>query len=126
MAKRLRLQPLLDLQMRLGNQVINWGESVFIQGVNQFNPIDVPAARRAGIADASRAAAASAPRNGDIAPSLASVEANLTPLYTRSPKETPTPSGKGSGYDPLPPGGPMKISPPPLARAAVVAASSSA
>lgn len=37
-----------DLQMRLGNQVINWGESVFIQGVNQFNPIDVPAARRAG------------------------------------------------------------------------------
>jgi hypothetical protein len=37
-----------DLQVRLGNQVINWGESVFIQGVNQFNPIDVPAARRAG------------------------------------------------------------------------------
>ena len=37
-----------DLQLRLGNQVINWGESVFIQGVNQINPIDVPAARRAG------------------------------------------------------------------------------
>jgi hypothetical protein len=37
-----------SLQMRLGNQVINWGESVFIQGVNQINPIDVPAARRAG------------------------------------------------------------------------------
>jgi hypothetical protein len=37
-----------DLQVRLGNQVINWGESVFIQGVNQVNPIDVPAARRAG------------------------------------------------------------------------------
>ena len=37
-----------DLQVRLGNQVINWGESVFIQGVNQINPIDVPAARRAG------------------------------------------------------------------------------
>lgn len=37
-----------DLQLRLGNQVINWGESVFIQGVNQVNPIDVPAARRAG------------------------------------------------------------------------------
>jgi hypothetical protein len=37
-----------DLQGRLGNQVINWGESVFIQGINQFNPIDVPAARRAG------------------------------------------------------------------------------
>jgi hypothetical protein len=37
-----------DVQLRLGNQVINWGESVFIQGVNQINPIDVPAARRAG------------------------------------------------------------------------------
>jgi hypothetical protein len=37
-----------DVQVRLGNQVINWGESVFIQGVNQINPIDVPAARRAG------------------------------------------------------------------------------
>ena len=33
---------------RLGNQVVNWGESIFIQGVNQVNPIDVPAARRAG------------------------------------------------------------------------------
>jgi hypothetical protein len=37
-----------DLQVRLGNQVVNWGESVFIQGVNQINPIDVPAARRPG------------------------------------------------------------------------------
>ncbi len=37
-----------DVQLRLGNQVINWGESIFIQGVNQINPIDVPAARRAG------------------------------------------------------------------------------
>jgi hypothetical protein len=37
-----------DLQLRVGNQVINWGESIFIQGVNQINPIDVPAARRAG------------------------------------------------------------------------------
>src|SRR4029078_6280635 len=37
-----------DLQLRLGNQVVNWGESVFIQGVNQINPIDVPAARRPG------------------------------------------------------------------------------
>ncbi len=36
------------LQLRLGRQVINWGESVFIQGVNQINPIDVPAARRPG------------------------------------------------------------------------------
>ncbi len=37
-----------DLQLRLGNQVINWGESLFIQGINQINPIDVPAARRSG------------------------------------------------------------------------------
>ena len=37
-----------DLQLRLGNQVINWGESIFIQGVNQINPIDVPAARQPG------------------------------------------------------------------------------
>jgi hypothetical protein len=37
-----------NLQLRLGRQVVNWGESVFIQGVNQINPIDVPAARRPG------------------------------------------------------------------------------
>jgi len=37
-----------DLQLRLGNQVVNWGESIFIQGVNQINPIDVPGARRPG------------------------------------------------------------------------------
>jgi hypothetical protein len=37
-----------DVQVRLGNQVINWGESIFIQGVNQINPVDVPAARRPG------------------------------------------------------------------------------
>jgi hypothetical protein len=37
-----------NLQVRLGNQVVNWGESVFIQGVNQINPLDVPASRRAG------------------------------------------------------------------------------
>lgn len=36
------------LNLRLGNQVVNWGESIFIQGVNVVNPIDVPAARRAG------------------------------------------------------------------------------
>ncbi|WP_420476333.1 DUF1302 domain-containing protein [Noviherbaspirillum sp. ST9] len=36
------------LNFRLGNQVVNWGESIFIQGVNVINPIDVPAARRAG------------------------------------------------------------------------------
>jgi hypothetical protein len=37
-----------DLQLRLGRQVVNWGESVFIQGVNQVNPIDVTALRRPG------------------------------------------------------------------------------
>jgi Protein of unknown function (DUF1302) len=37
-----------QLQLRLGRQVVNWGESVFIQGLNQINPIDVPAARRPG------------------------------------------------------------------------------
>ena len=37
-----------DLQLRLGNQVINWGESVFIQGINQVSPIDVATARRPG------------------------------------------------------------------------------
>lgn len=36
------------LNLRLGNQVVNWGESIFTQGVNVANPIDVPAARRAG------------------------------------------------------------------------------
>lgn len=36
------------LQVRLGNQVVNWGESLFIQGVNQINPIDVPSFRKPG------------------------------------------------------------------------------
>lgn len=36
------------LQVRLGRQVINWGESMFFQGVNQINPIDLPALRRPG------------------------------------------------------------------------------
>jgi hypothetical protein len=36
------------LQIRLGRQVINWGESLFFQGVNQVNPLDVPALRRPG------------------------------------------------------------------------------
>jgi hypothetical protein len=34
--------------VRLGNQVVNWGESLFITGVNQYGTIDVPAARRPG------------------------------------------------------------------------------
>jgi hypothetical protein len=37
------------LTVRLGNQVINWGESTFIQnGINVINPIDVTALRVAG------------------------------------------------------------------------------
>jgi hypothetical protein len=36
------------VQVRLGRQVVNWGESVFIQGLNQVNPLDVPALRRPG------------------------------------------------------------------------------
>lgn len=36
------------MQVRLGNQVLNWGEGLFIQGVNQINPIDVPSFRKPG------------------------------------------------------------------------------
>ncbi|WP_096704702.1 DUF1302 domain-containing protein [Magnetospirillum sp. 15-1] len=36
------------LQVRLGRQSLNWGESLFFQGVNQINPIDAPALRRPG------------------------------------------------------------------------------
>lgn len=36
------------LQVRVGNQVINWGESLFVQGLNQINPIDVPSFRKPG------------------------------------------------------------------------------
>lgn len=36
------------VQARLGRQVVNWGESVFVQGLNQINPLDVPALRRPG------------------------------------------------------------------------------
>jgi hypothetical protein len=34
------------VQLRLGNQVINWGESLFLQGINVTSPIDLPALRR--------------------------------------------------------------------------------
>jgi hypothetical protein len=37
-----------DTRVRLGRHVLNWGESLFIQGVNQINPIDLPALRRPG------------------------------------------------------------------------------
>lgn len=36
------------LQLRAGRQVVNWGESLFIQGVNQLNPIDIPALNKPG------------------------------------------------------------------------------
>lgn len=35
-------------QVRVGRQVVNWGEGLFIRGLNLHNAIDVPAARRAG------------------------------------------------------------------------------
>jgi len=37
-----------DLQARVGNQVLNWGESLYIQGINQINPLDANAAFRPG------------------------------------------------------------------------------
>jgi hypothetical protein len=36
-------------QFRLGRQVINWGESLFIQGLNQIAPIDLSALRKPGV-----------------------------------------------------------------------------
>jgi len=36
------------LDLRLGRQVVNWGEATFIQGINRVNPIDVSAFRRPG------------------------------------------------------------------------------
>ncbi|SFB01226.1 Protein of unknown function [Collimonas sp. OK607] len=36
------------LQVRLGNQVVNWGEGIFIQGVNQISAIDVPSFHKPG------------------------------------------------------------------------------
>ena len=37
------------VNLKFGNQVVNWGESTFISGgVNQYGAIDVPAARRPG------------------------------------------------------------------------------
>ena len=39
----------LPVNLRVGKQVINWGESTFIQnGLNAFNPIDVAAIRKPG------------------------------------------------------------------------------
>ncbi|NND57677.1 MAG: DUF1302 domain-containing protein [Xanthomonadales bacterium] len=38
----------MPLDVRVGRQVVNWGEATFIQGVNVLNPIDVSAFRRPG------------------------------------------------------------------------------
>jgi hypothetical protein len=38
-----------NVNARLGRQVLNWGESLFIQGINQISPIDVSALRRPGV-----------------------------------------------------------------------------
>ena len=38
----------LPLQVRLGRQAVNWGESIFIQGANQLAPIDLAALKKAG------------------------------------------------------------------------------
>jgi hypothetical protein len=38
----------MPLQARLGRQVVNWGESLFLQGVNQINPLDLGTLRRPG------------------------------------------------------------------------------
>jgi hypothetical protein len=38
----------MPLDIRVGRQVVNWGEATFIQGINVLNPIDVSAFRRPG------------------------------------------------------------------------------
>lgn len=38
----------MPLQIRAGRQVVNWGESLFIQGLNQLNPLDVSSLRKPG------------------------------------------------------------------------------
>ncbi len=37
-----------NVAVKVGNHVVNWGESLFISGVNQYNIIDASAARRPG------------------------------------------------------------------------------
>ncbi|VXB13027.1 DUF1302 domain-containing protein [Massilia sp. 9I] len=36
------------LSIKLGNQVVNWGESLFVSGINQFGAFDLSASRRPG------------------------------------------------------------------------------
>ncbi len=39
----------VPIDLRLGRQVVSWGESTFIQnGINAINPVDVTALRRPG------------------------------------------------------------------------------
>lgn len=38
----------MPAQIRMGRQAINWGESVFFQGINQMSHLDVSALRKAG------------------------------------------------------------------------------
>jgi len=38
----------MPLSVKLGSQVVNWGESLFIPGINQFGAFDLAAARRPG------------------------------------------------------------------------------
>ncbi len=38
----------MPTQVRIGRQAVNWGESLYVQGVNQLAPLDVPSLRRAG------------------------------------------------------------------------------
>ncbi len=37
-----------DTKVKVGRHVLNWGESLFIQGLNQVNPLDVAALRKPG------------------------------------------------------------------------------
>lgn len=37
-----------QLTVKLGNQVVNWGESLFVPGINQFGAFDITAAHRPG------------------------------------------------------------------------------
>jgi len=37
-----------NVGVKVGNHVVNWGESLFISGINQYNIIDASAARRPG------------------------------------------------------------------------------
>jgi hypothetical protein len=43
-----QLTPRNALSLRLGQQVVNWGESIFVPGVNQYATFDVTAAHRPG------------------------------------------------------------------------------